>query len=450
MSNLSFPVFTVMWNQLQNQTTPLIHIRLARWLENGSDPLRLLMAFRGAGKSTMVGLYCAWRLYQNQNTRILVLAADDALARKMVRQVKRILERHTATKTLRPRMRDQWASDRFTIKRTQELRDPSMLAKGVGANITGCRADLIICDDVEVPSNCDTSDKRKELRERLAELSYILTPDGQTLYVGTPHHAQSLYQDEVDTLSKEQPFLIDATRLEIPILNENGQSAWAERFSLSTIENIKKQTGPLKFASQMMLQAVSLDQARLDADLLSVEATPNERHVTQKIASWDPSFGSKTGDGSVLAIVSALYDGRFYIDDVHWLNATHDDTQDAARAQCRAVIYHLKRYGITRLLLESNGIGKFLPSILRRELREARYSCAVIDITQTTNKSARILSAFDPLLASRSLVISPRLKGSALIDELRKFSPSKNSNRDDGLDAVATALLNLNQTFQKA
>jgi len=37
-----------------------------------------------------------------------------------------------------------------------------------------------------------------------------------------------------------------------------------------------------------------------------------------------------------------------------------------------------------------------------------------------------------------------------LIDELRQFSPSKNSNRDDGLDAVATALLNLNQTFQKA
>jgi hypothetical protein len=43
-----------------------------------------------------------------------------------------------------------WASDQFTVKRPFELRDPSMLAKGVAANITGLRADVVICDDVEV------------------------------------------------------------------------------------------------------------------------------------------------------------------------------------------------------------------------------------------------------------------------------------------------------------
>ncbi len=50
-----------------------------------------------------------------------------------------------------------------------------MLAKGIGANITGLRADLIICDDVEVPKNCDTALKRMDMEEKLEELDYILT-----------------------------------------------------------------------------------------------------------------------------------------------------------------------------------------------------------------------------------------------------------------------------------
>lgn len=63
----------------------------------------------------------------------------------------RIIEQHPLTLGLKPARQDQWASDQFTVNRNMELRDPSMLAKGLGANITGLRADIIICDDVEVP-----------------------------------------------------------------------------------------------------------------------------------------------------------------------------------------------------------------------------------------------------------------------------------------------------------
>ena len=85
-----------------------------------------------------------------------------------------------------PRKADQWSNDRFTIKRNKELRDPSVLAAGVSSNITGNRADIIICDDVEVPGTCDSAEKREGLRERLAENEYILTPGGMQLYIGTP------------------------------------------------------------------------------------------------------------------------------------------------------------------------------------------------------------------------------------------------------------------------
>ena len=156
----------------------------------------LLMAFRNSGKSTIVGLFCAWVLYQNHNLRILVLAADSSLAEKMVRNVKHIIEKHPLTKQLKPEKTEEWASDKFTVLRSLESRDPSMLAKGIEANITGLRADLIICDDVEVPNNCDSPLKRAELRSKLDELDYIISPDGMRLFIGTPHTFYTIYQVE--------------------------------------------------------------------------------------------------------------------------------------------------------------------------------------------------------------------------------------------------------------
>ena len=127
---------------------------MSRWLDerwsNGDREL-LLLAFRNSGKSTLVGLFCAWLLLQNANLRILVLAGDFPLARKMVRNVRRLIECHPLTDGLQAARREQWAADQFTILRRLELRDPSMLAKGISANITGLRADAIIFDDVEVP-----------------------------------------------------------------------------------------------------------------------------------------------------------------------------------------------------------------------------------------------------------------------------------------------------------
>lgn len=177
-------------------TVPTHQRKIAKWLYGlwkSEDRQGLLMAFRNSGKSTVVGLFCAWVLYQNSALRILVMAADYSLAKKMVRNVKRIIEQHPLTKGLKPEHLEQWASDQFTVNRDSELRDPSMLAKGIGANITGLRADIIICDDVEVPKNCDTSQKREELRQRLDELDYILTPGGMQLYIGTLHTYYTIY-----------------------------------------------------------------------------------------------------------------------------------------------------------------------------------------------------------------------------------------------------------------
>ena len=85
---VDFPQFVIVWNKTQGMETPELHVRISRWLADSWRRGRrelLLLAFRDSGKSTLVGLFCAWLLATDPRLRILVLAADLALARKMVR-----------------------------------------------------------------------------------------------------------------------------------------------------------------------------------------------------------------------------------------------------------------------------------------------------------------------------------------------------------------------------
>ncbi len=193
----SFLQFLLAWNKLSNFNLPKHHEKIANWLEKlyfSKDRRGLLMAFRNSGKSTLVGLFCAWVLFLNPNDRIVIVSADTRLATKMSRHVRRIIERHPLTKKLIPKKKEEWAGCTFSVDRTQNNRDPSVTAFGVSAGITGARADVIICDDVEIPKNCNTKQKREDLRERLIELEFILSPNGLQLFVGTPHTNDTIYQ----------------------------------------------------------------------------------------------------------------------------------------------------------------------------------------------------------------------------------------------------------------
>jgi hypothetical protein len=448
-----FPLFLTLWNRTQNQTTPRVHLKIARWLEarwQRGDTRLLLMAFRSCGKSTIVGLFAAWLLWRHPALRILVLAADARLAAKMVRNTKRIIERHPLTGNLRPDRADQWAADRFTINRPLELRDPSMIAFGIEANITGSRADVTLCDDVEVPNTADTADKRDSLRERLAELSFVLAPGGTQLYVGTPHAFDTIYATKPgDAPDLSPPFLAGFCDLRVPILNAQGKSAWPERFSPQQIGQLRKSGGPRRFGAQMMLQAQPVNEARLSVDHLNWYTAEIEYSEAQgkpvlsiagtRMAScsawWDPAFGLG-GDASVIAVVFGDEQGEYWLHHLAYLKIDPLDVTDEATQQARLATALCKKFYLPSLTLEINGIGRFLPSILRREMNG---TAAVVEISSHRPKDLRILEAFDAVLAARALHVHRSVAATPFVQEMRDWKPG-GRNRDDGLDAVAGAL----------
>ena len=192
---MNFCEFLKLYNKTYKLSVPQHHLKMASWLQSLYERRQngKLLAFRGSGKSTIVGLFSAWILYKNPNMRIMVVSADTTLATKMVRNVKNIIEHFEPLKHLLPTKRGNWTTESFAVERDLVMRDPSMTSVGITANATGSRADIIIFDDVEVPNNCDTMEKRLELRQKINEYNFILTPNGLELFVGTPHAKDTIY-----------------------------------------------------------------------------------------------------------------------------------------------------------------------------------------------------------------------------------------------------------------
>jgi hypothetical protein len=458
---IGFRQFVWLWNRCQGQATPPLHVEIAEWLGQrwrSGDRRLVLLVFRSAGKSTLVGIFCAWLLLNDPDLRILVLAAEHDLARKMVRNVKRIIERHPLTRHLVPRRAEQWASDQFTVQRRLTRRDPSLLARGIGSNITGSRADVVICDDVEVPSTCATAPRREELRLRLQEISYVLVPGGLQLYVGTPHSYHTIYAEEHrDDRGETSPFLADFQRLCIPLLDDRGLSRWPERFSAEKITEIRRQSGPAKFDSQMLLRPRNVEEIRLDpAHLIRYDAQLELREANgeailslagRRLVSascwWDPAYGAPgTGDASVVAGVFVDEAGLYWLHGIRYLS--HDPEQrhetDEATQLCRQVAAFVEEFYLPSITIETNGIGRFLPALLRRELQARGLACPVLEHVSRSSKEQRILHAFDPLLAAAALRAHADVWASPFIDEMREWRPGRRC-RDDGLDAVSGCVL---------
>ena len=442
---MTFLEFLWIWDKVNKLNLPRHHKVIGHFLENlflNPDHRKgQLLAFRNSGKSTLVGLFCAWVLMKNPNLRVLVVSADHQLAKKMVAHTKHIIEHHPACFGMKPHKAEEWASDRFTVCRKQVGRDPSMLARGLAANMTGCRADIILCDDVEVPKTCNNSLKRKDLRQKLSELEYILSPGGMMLFIGTPHAEETIYQARAGW-----------KMLKLPLLDKQGNSVWPERFSLDKIAEMKRNTSPSKFASQMLLEAVKFEGSRLDKKHLKIYDSPlsyleANGHGILKIGEvkmlsascwWDPAFGKKGGDASVIACVFTGIDGNYYLHAIKYIQVP--EGVEATHWQCKEVADFIWDNFLPSVHLETNGIGRFLPALLQQELNRRRMACGVIEESSRQNKCERILGALEAPLLNGSLYVHQSVMQTPFPDEMQDFNASGRAH-DDGLDAVAGCLL---------
>ena len=245
------------------------------------------------------------------------------------------------------------------------------------------------------------------------------------------------------------PFLRGYKRLEIPIVDGAGRPAWPEMFPLHAIDTLRNTVGARHFASQMMLKPMPPDRIRLDPGAMHFyndDFNPNTARIGDVIITgvaiyWDPSSGGQKSDGSVCVIIYRDdKNHRVFVHDVMYMTANENDEHPMAH-QCDKVLEFMSHYNMRKVCVETNGIGNTLPEILRDCALRRGYDIVVQRIVNNKRKSDRIIDTIEPLLSTGRLYCAERVRATPLMAEMIGWAPSGYATHDDGIDAVAGAIM---------
>ena len=156
-------------------------------------------------KSTVITVgYSTYRIAMDSNVRIIVVSKTLTKAREFVYSIKQRLSHPRYAKLQQvygpsggwKEDSDTWKTD--TVYLGQEARDssekdPTLQALGIGGQIYGARADLIILDDVITTANAHEWEKQLDWLQK--EVITRLGKNGKLLIVGTRIGAVDLYRE---------------------------------------------------------------------------------------------------------------------------------------------------------------------------------------------------------------------------------------------------------------
>lgn len=364
MVKVDFATFYLVYAEVLNWVVPDFHLEVCDFLQDYGT-LGLLMMPRGHGKSTILDVYNAWKLYINPDHLILHQGATDPDVYKVSRGTEQVMDRHPLCQLFGVK-KARGETQKWWVSGSTDVRHGSIHARGILSNVTGARANEIQNDDVEVPSNIGTPEAREKLLYRLSEQTHILIPGGQKLFVGTPHTHDSLYTRIkklgakcliLKMFEKEKRFeqiiecLVDYKPVYVfsgigttsKLLKEGedyqvvytghfykitfdeshylidvySEALWPERFTPAIMEERRRECRTInEWDSQYQLHAKPVGDVRLDPDkMIPYDCEPvlmrangeyfmmlGERRIVGITARWDPSSGKIKSDISAVAV----------------------------------------------------------------------------------------------------------------------------------------------------
>ncbi len=201
------------WDHMLN-VVDMLEGKEPRWLhqamtyEKGSAGLsRLLVNVppNHAKTMTITINYVTYRVVKNPNINVIVISKTQEQAKKFLYAIKQRLT-HPRYADLQASFgpadgykatADQWSATKIYLGgdiRDNDAKDPTVEAIGMGGQVYGNRADLIVLDDVVTLSNASEWAKQQEwIRQEVA--SRLPPGGGQLLVVGTRVSAVDLYKE---------------------------------------------------------------------------------------------------------------------------------------------------------------------------------------------------------------------------------------------------------------
>lgn len=265
----------VLWKALALPPPTKCQIDMARVLANGDNKKFILQAFRGIGKSFITCAFVVWTLWRDPQLKILIVSASKERADANSIFIKNIIDLLPFLSELKPRPGQRDSVISFDVGPAKPDHSPSVKSVGITGQLTGSRADIIIADDVEIPSNSATQGAREKLWTLVQEFAALLKPlpTSRVIYLGTPQTEMTLYKELEDNRGYTTiiwPALYPRTKEEdmyygerlAPMLREEfnegfemlrGQPTDSVRFDMDDLRERELEYGKAGFTLQFML-----------------------------------------------------------------------------------------------------------------------------------------------------------------------------------------------------
>lgn len=452
------------------QPTP-VQYRIAYYLQHGPKR-RIIMAFRGVGKSWITAAYVLWRLYCNPNLRILVVSASKERADQFSIFVKRLINEVPELAHLKAQEGQRDSMLAFDVGPAAPDQSPSVKSAGIFGQITGSRADEIVADDIEIPRNSATEDMRHKLAEAVKEFDAILKPgkESRVTYLGTPQTEMSLYTTKLasrgydtriwpaqvptggqvtaygprlapdvaemiekgvkpgtptdprrftsgDLLERETSYGRAGYELQFML---NTSLSDAERYPLKlrdlVIMNLNPELAPVKVAwgASPDLICEGLPNLGLDGDRFYRPFWQDKDTVTPYtgcVMAIDPSGRGK--DETAYAVVKFLHGYQFLVAAGGFAGGYDEATLQALKVIART-------HKVKEVVVEENFGGGMFTQLLRQAFAKpdikngapvagTEYPVGMVDLNVTGQKELRIIDTLEPVLMQHRLIVDEQL-----------------------------------------
>lgn len=292
-----------------------------------------------------------------------------------------------------------------------------------------------------------------------ATLTFDGTPreDGVWVFVGIGKSAELLEPRTDYTVKGNVVTLRKPTSALVDICTGN---AWPERFHRKEMLERRRECETANYWDQQyQLQAKPLTDSRLNPDrIVPYDCEPVIRQsngrtlmllggvqIVGAVLRWDPSSGKLGSDVSAACVMLQDEMGRRYLHRIERLlgdlvEFAHDG-KTIIGGQVAGLCDLVDQFQLPRITIETNGIGKFSPKVVKAALKQRGLVCGVTEVTAVQNKNKRILEAMEPLLLSHDqLWAHVSVLDGPLPKQMRDWNPAVAQQPDDYLDVTAGAV----------
>lgn len=303
-----------------------------------------LQAHRGSYKTTVISLYLAIHTIIAPDETVIYFRKTDINVQEVMRSATKLLElppMHQLCQMLYGHdytITKQSATSVTTSLVTRATGAPQILGLGLGTSVTGKHADLVITDDIVTTEDRISPAARRATKYNFNEILNVLNRGGRLINTGTPWHKDDAFVEMAKTSGGIERYDCYHTGLITP----------------KKLAEIKASMEPSLFAANYELR-YQAEAERLFDNPGECDFIPGMFEGAK--AQVDAAYGG--ADFTAFTVM------RFDRASGHILAAGKLFT-GSALDHLDAMVELMRRYGATRIIMETNGDKGFLAREFRR------------------------------------------------------------------------------------